>query len=533
MDFHPNFQMFRIRLPWVSGALSLALLLTMHKAWAWPPTFSSELNFGNDQLSEEFQERAKVSLNHAKEPSPAVIEKARQLRDEVLRRCSDCTSVPIAGKLNFEEYIITGPDGWGFKISTDPAVVEVQLHPSTADTFKRNAARLQHVLFDAVKVIGLESNKGGPDGLNGSRAHLNLGFHSAFEGDPKRFIRFFADYANRPELGLGILGFEFDSNALPLNHHDSDRQRAFSKIVQRVNAGEYRDAQQVAQDIQARIYAPRSKSETKNSANHNQAIGLKYVARGSTERVDAPAEIRSIFQPRNAREHALSIELMEARLEYLKTQSGDVHYVIQPMRDYWGKLFGNPYPRLLAQYYVYIREMGEDPNRFRSLLTTDLRKELRNHLGDARAVFEGKIDWDNRYQRKLFETSLPDLIGVSTWAEARMERVLLDPMTPESVRTAVVDALRRLADRDRGNARIVGSFVAELSEKMKSSPHRLKTETWESLAAELLSDRPRSSDPSDGHIKKCSIQFARIALPEPLGITELPEEPSPRKRKRK
>lgn len=104
-------------------------------------------------------------------------------------------------KKEFKDMRLTYPDGTQFTFSHDPAVVEVNTSPLTAENLARNLKNMQTDVFDLLKEEGLAPPKlDGP--WNGG--HVHVGVEDSFRN--VRHLRdFLADLYAHPELGYGIL----------------------------------------------------------------------------------------------------------------------------------------------------------------------------------------------------------------------------------------------------------------------------------------------------------------------------------------
>lgn len=169
------------------------VVLLFEKAGAWPPTYGAEFEVTRDDL-EPFDPKKDVA-------SETNVKKAQMLFvEEMVKRCkiSKCRIQKVEASWD-QDYKVIYPDGWWFKISYDPACVEFTFKPSTLEELKKQAPLINDQIFQTAKDLGFRVQEGGV-------AHVNIGVRSSFGDDPKKFLRFFVDYANHADLALGSLG---------------------------------------------------------------------------------------------------------------------------------------------------------------------------------------------------------------------------------------------------------------------------------------------------------------------------------------
>jgi hypothetical protein len=205
----------------------LLFLLSHSQALAWPPTYGSEFNFSNKEITKAWTTRGeKANFDNSRWHDPDHVEQeyAQKFADEIKQACGiDCTITPHRGKYGATEFKVEFKDGYKFNISVDPANVEIQTSPETLLEVEKYEAKTQKYVFDIAKKMGmLEHSKN-------ETAHLNIGLASAFDDDAKKFLRFYTNYQNHPELASGVLGIDFP-NAPPLTHLTPMQKKRLLKL---------------------------------------------------------------------------------------------------------------------------------------------------------------------------------------------------------------------------------------------------------------------------------------------------------------
>jgi hypothetical protein len=93
------------------------------------------------------------------------------------------------------------PEGWEFKVSTDPGVIEVTTKPMTVQHFEKFATNMQDAIFVT------HYNAGYFPALYGGGGHLNIGL-DYFKNKNLLLRNFIVDYMNHPELSMGIMNYD-------------------------------------------------------------------------------------------------------------------------------------------------------------------------------------------------------------------------------------------------------------------------------------------------------------------------------------
>lgn len=371
----------------------LAWTLGVH---AWPPTYGAEFEFGNAAMREKSLEGsgdAKTSIEQKEQ-----LAFAKYMEHHCL--IAKCVVKPIAGKWGTTDFVVAYEDGWWFKISKDPGCIEITFKPSSREELEARAQFINEEIFNSAKAVGLDVKQD-------DSAHFNIGIRSAFLDDGKKFLRFFVDYANHPDLALGSLGKDLN-NGPPLSILTELQRQALASIVQETEQGKWKTIAEIAAQIQDRVYT-KSYNPEWGGITHYQAIGLKIVNRTNLSRADAPMELRAIWSQLSAEHFTLIAKLMEGRIQYLNSLKTPIVYAGANQDS-----FSNS--ELLTRFSIYVREAGLSIDEFLPLLPQEVRKARLDDFIKPTIKLEKRLSragayWDLILTSQLVRNYFVDIIS--------------------------------------------------------------------------------------------------------------------------
>lgn len=314
------------------------------------PTYGAEFEFyhkefewGNDDCRGPVAEAAK-----------------KKFVANVTARCKTlgCTVEKVSGKWS-PDFKVTFADGWWFKISHDPAVIEITTKPSTIAELSARRELIDDAIFKTAKKDGFYTDME-------NTAHFNIGAKSAFGNKAIDLMRFFVDYQNHPELALGALGDDL-GNAPPLSVLGADQRQVLLDVINDVETGKIKGVGEVAEAITRRVYT-RSYYPEWGGANHYQAVGLKYVKAADLANGDRPLELRSMWSQPNMGHFIRIAELVEARIAMLNKQEGLIYYDRSAREEI------RSWSELKTRFYVYVRETGLQFEPYQRLLPKEAQQ---------------------------------------------------------------------------------------------------------------------------------------------------------------
>jgi len=381
-----------------------ALLLTVlfsGFAWAWPPTYGPEFEFTTQKLKDGYTD-LKTSSKQDSLEDRAHQEFAAYLEESVCPQM-DCVVKKVRGKWNSSDYKVEFSDGWFFTVSFDPMVVEITFKPLTLAGLYEKRDLIQTAIFQSAKEFGLITDQSVTSG------HFNVGVKSATKNKAENFLRFFVDFANHPELSLGVLGEDWN-NAPTLSFLKESQRQALQQLIEKQRGPErFKKIAELTRYIQDFVY-----THTRNEnwgPEHYQAMGLKQINKANLDSRDAPFELRAVRGQRNVDEFILLAELFEARLAFLNAQIGKPILYDQISRTIYNER------ELRTRFYIYITEMGLPFEKFEPLMPENLRKI------SVDPMFVGK-------NPKLALESIErywDLLVHSEFVRNRVREILMDP----------------------------------------------------------------------------------------------------------
>lgn len=312
-------------------------------------TFGPEFTFTNERLlsenlktNSEFPERAKALL------------KVRSSLEEYCQRSKEC-KISLGSDKHGGNFRVTYTDGWYFEVGIDNGVLESQTVKSTYADFLRNKKRLERDLFQTMKANGLKPD---PE-AGGGHIHIGADF---FHDDPVLFRNFFADYANFPQLPFGLFDSP-DPNHPPIAVLKRHQQQGFAKALERFDQIENPDLKAFIWLIHSEVYTEPYKKEWGGGAYY-QAIRLERMFWLDGQ---ATFELRGFRAQKSVDELLLQLELIGARMDFLKKQGGRVPYLFAERPASF------TYQSIFDSFYIYVTEAGLPWGRYRSLLPGHLK----------------------------------------------------------------------------------------------------------------------------------------------------------------
>lgn len=336
--------------------LLLAPLFCASFAWAWPPTYGAEFEFTNHWLQQGEDKPARLKGNEKE--GAYLFGKALMFHCKVFA----CKIRPVPGKWG-TDYRVELKSGFWFQISYDPRVVEILTKPSTLSEWKENARLVNDLVFKTAKDLGFEvepKKRGG---------HFSFGIASTFDGSADLFLRYFNDFANHPELALGIFRKNL-YNAPPLALLGEGPLEALHKLNQDFLKNPKMSLEEVIQRIETTVY---TKSYYDGlDALHYQALAIKEPHIPQRARL----EIRAMRSQRSAEEFILLAEILEARIKYLKSLPSEKTLRVEKnLRTEFTD------QELVERFRQYLSEAGLSWEKYSVMLPEELRRFLPKTTG--------------------------------------------------------------------------------------------------------------------------------------------------------
>lgn len=397
--------------------ICLLLIFCSAVAFAWPPTFGPEFEFGSRQLSgwyalkDFFYGRFGNGFKLTRE-----LQVRRQMLDEVLRLCNGCTQTQVPSKREYIDDIrITWPDGKWIQLTVDPQVIEVTMMPMTLEELRANAEEMQRSIFQAAKNVGL-APYGSNNFFNRSAGHFNIGAHSSF-ADGRELLAFMADYANFPELSLGVLGRD-PMNASSLSEGPQKLRDFFASVIKDVNKlTRYRidtphdyPTGKLWQYFMKNWKHFRWFGRLLDFPNyHNQALSIEGMQDSFLRQ---RIELRAVRMQESFEDFVRLAELMQARIEFVnkRVKSHPILYENSSRTRF------SP-TQLVSRFYVYVAETGLDFERYKTLMFREL------HSVEPDLFVRGIYRWEDP---QFVEAFKEHILGMkhSAWLRNRAAEAL-------------------------------------------------------------------------------------------------------------
>lgn len=440
------------------AGLPASLFFLSLSAWAWPPTYGPEWEFGSRDLWHLPDKTNWSKFKEMKSVFPGAKEREaiERFRDTVLKKCPECTSEKIPdGKfesIGVSSYRIHFPDGYRIEVTPDPWVIEITAKPQTLEELRSNSARIQSIVFDTAREIGL-SPTGHDIPVSRAAGHFNIGVRSAWGDNALDFLRFAADYSNHPELAMGGLGHDF-LNAPPLARLTPEARANFQQLLRDSFAQHSLTYRELFVAMAEHVY----KLTPVLSAGpiHYQALSIESLPEINLwhPSSDQPTELRALRMQENAEEFVRLAELFELRIAFLK-KSKDVPVLVDRSIGSFSK------KEHVSRFYVYVTEAGGNFSRFRKLLMPELAGV------DPDPFITGRALWSDANTLSEARTHLP-FIQTSEWMRQHFRKMMLHPSFQPTHARALVIELLALAQNPRtpsASSAPIFSFIDEIVAK--------------------------------------------------------------------
>lgn len=283
----------------------VVVFLFATQAKAFSPTFGAELTFTNMEVSNGDYGDGNVVISY--ESEDALDDWAASLIKLCFRR-GDCDVQNHRDKYGLRIYRVVYKDGWWFQLSSDPGVIEIQTKPTTLRMLENRRDRIQEDIFDTGAQLGLfpSHNDGG--------GHIHIGAQAVFER--RDLLRdFLVDYANHPELAMGILEQD-EANAAHLSVLKPKQRKAFAALIESWDKNRVATPQRLAERIVDEVYYEAYFRDWYPSAKY-QAVNLSRINDEYFAPEEQTIEMRALRAERSADEYIKLARLFQKRMEYL------------------------------------------------------------------------------------------------------------------------------------------------------------------------------------------------------------------------
>jgi hypothetical protein len=291
-----------------------------------------ELEFDNHAIAnaDHAEYKGGAAVYQASDENIAWRDKWAKLMEKRCQKRGDCKVKEIWGEFSWDgywtdgiyEYEVKYDNGFAFRISIDPAVLEVKIGPYTEAEYKKYKSLIDSEIFGTANELKLRV----PDD---AQCHVTTGAEGAFGGDVRKYRNYLALAANHPEAGL-ILNTSVE-NAPPLSYLPEVSKRNFKKVMASVDSGEITDEVELSEAMIAKVHNRTYDADFVTEwdpAEKFQEKNLKYMTKKKSHK--RRFENRSMPAARNADDVLALIALNSADIEYAITRRGKVPVDIPP-----------------------------------------------------------------------------------------------------------------------------------------------------------------------------------------------------------
>lgn len=238
-----------------------------------------------------------------------------QMRDKFIsrikKRCPECRVFP--GKPN---KIYLNDDFW-VEINVDAAVIEVNTIPHDRELYNKNKIAVKKYVFDVAESLGLTAH------ANIGGGHVHMDYASHFGHDLLVLRNFVVDFMNHPELFMGILSHNY-FYAPPLAVMGPESVERFKILLQEFDRGEIKNFTDFFERMNQVVY--------KNAYDFRLGlggIGNANIAKHQLLNVEHEEtfEVRGFAAQVSAEHYDLMLQLLEARLDYIKGFDRPINYI--------------------------------------------------------------------------------------------------------------------------------------------------------------------------------------------------------------
>jgi hypothetical protein len=348
------------------SVIALALLLSVStvsgsRAADSGRIFGVEMEFENDEVAyaDHAEYRGGPAVYQASDENVEWRDKWAKLMEKRCKKRGDCKVKEIWGEFSWDgywtdgiyEYEVKYDNGFAFRISIDPAVIEVKSGPYTKAEYKKYKSLIDSEIYGTAKELKLRV----PDD---AQCHVTTGAEGAFGGDLRKFRNYLVLAANHPEAGL-ILNTSVE-NAPPMSYLPEVSKRNFKKVIDGVDSGDLTDEVELSEAMIAKVhnrtYDPEFVTEW-DAAEKFQEKNLKYMTKKKAHK--RRFENRAMPAARNADDVLALIELNDADIEYAITRRGKVAIDIPPATL--------TEEEIIVRFERWAKERGLDAKRYSHL----------------------------------------------------------------------------------------------------------------------------------------------------------------------
>lgn len=319
---------------------------------------------------------------------------------------------------------------FSFVLSSRPGEVIVRTSSMDVPQIQNNIASLQALIFDLANLVGMNPARRIP-------YTLQLDGDATFGASSIDLYRFIADFANHPELLMGVLGDNEGKRTQIVNASKSVK-RSFVRIGNDVRKNKIFDPVGVAKQIETSVFR----------GIEDPVVSFAEVI--PRENRVGRVIIHEVRTPTRAQDFYLQAHLIDERIQFLRRQRVQVRF-----HDAAHVNFSRQ--QIATRFAVYLAEMGARWETFAPIVSEFVRETR------LAGFVRGPIDWSD----KSFTRTLPyyiELLATSEWARERFKEILYAPGSQGTNKgTKLLAQMAERAELSDG----ISDFVFDISQSRK------------------------------------------------------------------
>lgn len=290
---------------------------------------------------------------------------------------------------NFKIQIVTKDhQKFNFTAGQDVACLEHNVPKKPLISIKQEQNLQRFFIFETAKRLGLTVDEAFNSG------HFNVDIRSAFGSNSTALLSYIVDYANYPELSLGVFG-NHPNSALPISLLPLESKMSLVRMIREdIKSSEelkkvgllnwYRPINDLISYLHSKVFY---KNEHGMSDSKNHALNFKSIGFFSPDVLRL--EHRDQFGQRDVEDFILRAEIFELRMKYL-ARNGFPIYVPKVLTSDTSKIFYKD-QELVDAFYQYITEAGGDFFRYRRLLRSHQQEIIPSMLKNTKARSKAEV----------------------------------------------------------------------------------------------------------------------------------------------
>lgn len=285
----------------------------------------------------------------------------RKIWQQFKKLCNKTSKCTVTDQVYTENFKVAFENGLVIEVTNDPGVIEVKSTPNSLSEITQLRSFIQKNIFDQFKEIRMMPHE--REGAGHTNIDLNY-----FQDKPLLLYNFIVDFYNHP--GVGVVLSSLSANKSDARYIDQMEETLWD--FDHVFNFHFKTFKSDVAELQRKLLSQKSKVKTSDVISvFNKILNAKYVALGIRDvggknmSSKSRLEFRALRPQANALEYQLVLEIIEARINHLKSFNYPLTLAPNKIEDGWVAL---------GQYADYLEESGLEYERYLSLMPKTWRK---------------------------------------------------------------------------------------------------------------------------------------------------------------